>query len=155
MLSTPPLEVGIVRLVTVIAKHALGVHGRLHLREAPGLGAVFFMAAAAEVRHIRQLGDVRGWVANVFGQRAVASLAGHPRVLSAPVSLGFRFVAQSALGMPGVGDRTTTDHRQRAGAVVPVFPEVCRYHKGAQNQESSHAGQQNQRRANQVSRIPE
>jgi hypothetical protein len=146
---------GIVRLVTVIAKHALGVRGRFHLRETLGLGGVFFMAAAAEVRHVRQLGDVRGWVAHVSSQRAVTSLASHTRVLSAAVNLGFLFVAQSALGMSGVGDRTTTDHRQRAGAVVPVFPKVFGHHKGAQNQENSHAGKQNQRRANQVSRIPE
>ena len=139
MLLTPPSEVRIVRLVTSVAKHALGVRDRIDLGKALRLGSVFFMAAPAEVGDVGQLGHIGDGVVRMFGQGSVAGLATNSRMLSPVMHLGFFFVAGGALASAGIGNGQRADHVERARPVVSVFPKVLGHHGGAENQEDSHS----------------
>ena len=151
----PPLEVRIVRLVTSVAKHPLRVRHRIDLGKSLGLRSVFFVAAAAEVGDIGQLGNIATFGLHMFRLGTVAGLASHPRMLSRVMHFGFGIVAEGALASARIGDRRGGDHVQRSRPVVSVFAKVFGYHDGANNQEDHHSGQQNQGRTNQVSRISE
>jgi len=112
------------RLVTTVAKHALGMRYRRHLREALGFGGIFFVAAPAKVCHVGQLGHVGGGVGSVLGQRSMTGLAGDIRMLAPSMRLGFLVVAKDALAVPSVGDGASADHLECARPVMSVFPKV-------------------------------
>ena len=138
------------RLVTRIAKHALGMRDRIYLGKGFRLGSVFFMAAPAEVADVGQLGHIRLGVVSVFGQWSVAGLTTNARMLTRVVRLGFFFVADGAVALAGIGDGERADHVKRARPVVSVFTKVLRHDGGAENQENSRRRQQDQSGANQV-----
>ena len=108
---------------------------RSYLGEALGLGGILFVAAPAKVGHIRQLGNVGGWVVSVLGQRSMAGLAGDVCMLPPTMRLGLRIVALEALLMPGVGDGASADHIQRARPVMSVFPKIFRHYDSPDDQE--------------------
>jgi hypothetical protein len=139
MLENPPSELGIVRLVTTVAKHALGMSYRSHLREALGFGGIFFMAAPAEVCHIGQLGHVGGGVVSVLGQRTMTGLAGDIRMLALAMRLGFRIVTEEALAVPSVGDGASADHLECAPPVMSIHPKVLRHYDSPDEQEDREA----------------
>ncbi len=143
------------RLVTSITKHALGVRDRIHLRKTLRLGSVFFVAAPAEVGYVRQLGHIGNGVVSVFSQGAMAGLATNLRVLSPAMRLGFGIVAEDALASASIGNGERADHVDCTCPIVSKFPKVLGHHGGAENQKNTHSRQQDQPRANQVSRIPE
>ncbi len=143
------------RLVTSVANHALGVRHRIHLGKSLGLGGVLFMAAPAEVGHVRQLGNIGNGIVRVFGQGAVAGLAAHARVLPRVMHLGFIGVAEGALACPRIGNRQGGDHVKRTRPVVSILPKVFGHHGGADNEEDDDSRQQDQRGSNQVCRISE
>jgi hypothetical protein len=124
-------------LVTSVAKHALGVRDRLYLGEAGGLGSVFFVAAAAKVGYVRQLGHIGDGVVRMFGQGAVTGLATNSRMLPPAMHLGFIYVASSTLTSAGVGNGQSANHVKRARPVVSVFPKVFGHHGSADKQENA------------------
>ena len=121
------------RLVTGVAKHALGVRDRIYLGKAFRLGSVFFMATPAEVGDVGQFGHIGDGVVRMFGQGAVTGLATNSRVLSATMRFGFIFVAGGALASAGIGNGQRANHVERARPIVSVFPEVLGHHGGAEN----------------------
>jgi len=128
---------------------------RIDLGKSLGLGGVFFVAAAAEVGDVGQLGRVPTLGLDVFGLGTVAGLASYARVLSRVVHFGFGIMAEGALGMARVGDGQPTDHVKRARSIVPIFTKILGNHSGANNEEYAHSRQQNHGRTNQMSRISE
>ena len=62
-----PSQVRVVRLVADIAQRAAGVFGGDHLREVLRLGCVFFVAAAAQVGDVGQVGLSASGVVGVRG----------------------------------------------------------------------------------------
>ena len=141
--------------MTSVARHALRVRHGIDLGKTLGLGSIFFVAAAAEVGDIGQLGDVPTFCLNVFCLGTVAGLASHSRMFSRVVHLGFGIVAEGALASARIGDGRGHDHVQGSRAIVSVEAKVLGDHDGANNQEDHHSGQKNECRANQMSRIPE
>jgi len=144
-----------VRLVTSVAKHALRVRDRIDLGKTLRLGRVIFMAAAAEIGYVGQLGDIGGGVVRVFGQGAVAGFASNTRMLTPVMHLGFFIVAEGALASAGIGNWERGNGVERTRRVMSVFPKVLGHHGGAENQENTHCRQQDQPGTNQVSRISE
>ena len=86
------------RLVTSVAKHSLGVRHGIHLRKSLGLGRIFFVAAAAEVGDVGQLGHIPTFGLDVFGLGTVAGLTMHPCVFSGVMHFDFGIMAEGALG---------------------------------------------------------
>lgn len=115
------------------------------------LGGVFLMAAPAEIGHIRELGSDRGRIAGVLGQRTVASLARHMRMLPGRPRLGLIVVAHHASLLTGVTDRARAHEIERPRPVMAIFAEVFGDDGGPQDQKKAHGGDENQCRANQVS----
>ena len=134
------LKVRTVRLMTSVAGHAFRVRHGIDLGKSLGLGSIFFMAAAAEIGDIGQLGDVPTFCLNVFCLRTVAGLAGHARMLSRIMHFGFGIVTEGALASARVGDWRGRDHVQGSRAIVSVQAKVFGYHDGANNQEDHHSG---------------
>ena len=130
------------RLVTGVAKHALGMRNGVHLRETLGLGGVLLVATPTEVGYIGQLRPVGRWVVGVFGQRAVTGLTVHARMLAALMRLGLCIVTKDALALAGVSDRPGADHVERAGAIVSVFPKILGDYHLADDQKEARTGQQ-------------
>ena len=126
---------GIVRRMTGVAKHALGMRHCIHLREARGFGGVLFVAAPTEIGHVRQLGHMGDGVGSVLGERPMAGLAPDTGMLAATVHLALLIVALAALLMPGIGDGASADHLECARPVVSVFPEVLRHYDDPDEQE--------------------
>jgi hypothetical protein len=122
-----------VRLVTNVAKHALRMRHRIHLGKSLGLSSVFLMAASAEVGYVRQFGDIGDGVVRVFGQGAVAGLAGDTRVLSPVMHLGLLIVAEAAFGSARIGNGVRVDHVERTHTIVSIFSKVLGHHGGANN----------------------
>jgi len=122
-----------VGLVTSVANHALGVRDGIHLGKPFRLGGVFFMAATAEVGYVGQLGHVGDGIVNVFGQRAVACLTMHIRMLARVMNLRLLVVAEGALASASIGDGERGDHVERTRPVVSIFPKVFGYHSGTNN----------------------
>jgi len=143
------------RLVTTVAKHPLGMRYSIDLVEALGLSGILFVAAPAKVGHIRKLGDIGGGVVSMPGQRSMTRFAGDLGMHATPVHLGLLIVALEALLMPGVGDRASADHFERARPVVPIFPKIFRHYDSPDEQEHRQPRKQYQCRANQVSGILE
>ncbi len=144
------------RLMTGVAERAAGVFGRHYLGEASGFGRVFFVAAPAEVGHVRQLRLVRRRVVRqgVDRLRSMAGFAGDVCVLSRCARFGLVVVAHDALVLPGVGNGAGADPFQGGRVVVPVFAKGFRNERGADHQKDGESGQQNGRGTDQVSRIP-
>lgn len=145
----------VVRLVTSVAKHSLGVRNRLYLGKSYGLGGVFFMAAPTEIGYIGQLGYIGDGVVRMFGQGTMAGLATNSGMLPPTVHLGFFIVAGGTLASTGVGNWKCADHVKRARPVVSVLPKVLGHHGGTEDQENPHRHQQDQPGTYQMSRIPE
>jgi hypothetical protein len=148
-------EVRVVRLMARITEHAARVLGGDHLRECGGLGRVLFMTPSAEVGDIGELGDVGGGVAGMLGEGTVAGFAGDVGVLTGGAGFGLVIVAQNALVLAGVGDGALTDFHQRGGAVVPVLAEGLGDDYGTYDEEDTERGDQDNRRADEVSGIRE
>jgi len=144
-----------VGLVTGVANHALGVRDGIHLGKPFRLCSVFFMAATAEVGYVGQFRHVGNGVFSVFGQGAVACLTMYIGMLTRVMYLGFLVVAESALASASIGNGERGDHIECTGSVVSIFPKVFGYYGGTNNQENNNSGQQDERGANQVSRISE
>ena len=111
------------RLMARIASHAARVLGGDHLWKPCGLGRIFFVAPAAEVGDVGQLGDVGGGIFGVLRQRTVASFAGDVRVLAGGAGFGLVIVAQDALVLARVSDGALVDFIQRGGSIVAVLAE--------------------------------
>jgi len=114
---------------------------RIHLGEALGLGGILFVATPAEVGHIGQLGDMGRGVIRMLGQRSMARLAGHSRVLAAAVHFALCVVTHHTLFVAGISNRPGGDHVERTRAVVSIFPKVLGHHQGAENQKGSQSSQ--------------
>ncbi len=143
------------RLMTSVAKHSLRVRNGIDLRKPFRFGSVLFMAAAAEVGDVRQLGNIAAFSLDMLGLGTVAGLAGHSRVLSRVMNFGFGLVAESALASARIDDRRGGNHVQSSRPVMSVFTEVLGNHGGANDQEDNQSSQKDQSWTNQVSRISE
>jgi hypothetical protein len=117
------------------------VRHRIDLGKSFGLGSVFFMAPAAEVGDLGQLGHVPAFRLHVFGLGTVAGLASHARVLSRVMHFGFGIVAEGTLASARIGNRCGSDHGERPRTVVPVFSKLFGYYDGANQQEDNHSSQ--------------
>jgi hypothetical protein len=139
-----------------VAKHAARVFGSNHLRKGFGFGRVLFMAAAAEAGHVGQLGLVRGRIVGSSVQvlRTVAPLAGDVGVLAGGPGVTLIVVAQKAGILTRVRNRLLPDHFERGRPVMAVLPEFFGNHGGANNQKQTKPGQQHQRGADQMARVP-
>jgi hypothetical protein len=126
--------------MTSVAEHALRVRHGIDLGKSLGLGSIFFVAAAAEIGDIGQLGNVATFCLNVFCLGTVAGLAGHTRMFSCVVHFGFGIVAEGALASARVGDWRGRYHVQGSRAIVSVQAKVFGYHDGANNQKDHHSG---------------
>lgn len=142
-------------LMTSVAGHALRVRHSSDLGNSLGFGSIFFMAAAAEIGDIGQLGNVATFRLYVFCLGTVAGLARHTRMFSRIVHFGFGIVAERALASARIGDWRRRDHVQGSRAVVSVEPKVFGNHGGANDEEDNQSSQKDQSGTNQVSRIPE
>jgi hypothetical protein len=145
-----PLNVWIVRRVTGIAKHSLGVLDGDHLREFPGLGRILFMTAAAEVGDIGPLGNVGSRVAGVGGQRTVAGFARDVRVPAGGADFGLVVVAHHTGILSCKGNGPLPDGIESAGAVVAVLSKSLGDDGATNDEEEADSGQQNQRWAHQM-----
>ena len=119
------------RLMTCVAKHSLRVRDGIHLRKPFRFGSVFFMAAAAEVGNVRQLGNISAFRLDMLGLGTVAGLAGHSRVFSRIMNFGFGIVAECTLASARIGDRRSGDHVQGSRPVMSVLTKVFGNHGGA------------------------
>jgi len=145
-----PSEVRIMRLVAGIAGHAARVFDGRHLREALGFGGILFMTAPAEVGHLGQFGDDGAGVVGVFGQRPVAGFAGDVRMFAGGAGRSLLVMAHHAGFLSGVVHGVRADQVQRGWPVMPVLSEVFRNHSGPDDEKYTHAGNQDQGRADQV-----
>jgi len=139
-----------------VAQHAAGVFGRDYLREAFGFGRVLLMAAAAKVGHVGELGLVGRRIVSrrVQRLRTVARLAGHMGVPARGARFALVLVAEQAHVLPGVGNRALPDGIQRTRAIVTKAAEPFGDHRRANYQKQTEPGQQYQRGANQMARVP-
>jgi hypothetical protein len=149
-----PLQVRIVRLVAGVAGHAAGMLRCGYLREIRRLSGVFLMAACAERGDFRKSGFDLGNVGDVCGLSTVARFAGHMSVLTGGTGFSFFLVALEALSLAGERDRVLADEVERAGPVVPVLSKVLWNYRAANHQKDAQPGQQNHRRADQMTGIP-
>jgi len=119
------------------------------LREAHGLGRVFFMAAAAKLASIRELRFHRARIGGVPGLRPMAGFAGYVGMRTGRTRLGFVIVAAQAGVLAGVGDGVLADGVQRPRPVVSVLAEGFGHHGLPHYQENAerrgeHSGQTHQ-----------
>lgn len=138
------------------AQHAAGVLGSDYLREAFGFGRILLMAAAAKVGHVGERRLVRRRIVSrrVQCQRTVARLAGHMGVPARGPRFALILVAQQAHVLPGVGNRALPDGIERTRAIVTKAAEPLGDHRRANYQKQTEPGQQYQRGANQMARVP-
>jgi len=144
-----------VGLVATVTEHAAGVFGGGDLGEAGGLGGVLLVAAAAEVGDVGEHGLDGAGVIRVFGEGSVASFAGDMGVAAGGADLGLIVVAENARVLAGEGDWFGADRVEGAGPVVAVFAEPLRHNGGADDHEEAEGGEEDERRANEMRRIPE
>jgi hypothetical protein len=149
------LDVGIVRLMAVLAGHRAGVLGGYHLWKVPGLGRVLLVAAPAQIRHLGQFGDIGSWVTGMLRQGTVTRLARNVCVFSRSARFALILVAEQAGLLPGVGNGPLPDHLEGAWPVVAVFAEVLWNDGAADDEEDPDPGQENHGRPDQVPRITE
>jgi hypothetical protein len=145
-------EVGVVGLMAGVAEHAARVFSRMDLWEVLGFRGVLFMAAAAEAGHIGEFGLERGRVIGLgmSGLRTVAGFARYVGVTPGSADFGLIFVTEDAGVLPGIGDGTRADQIEGGGPVVAVFTEAFRDDGGADDEEESKDGEENQGRADEV-----
>lgn len=139
-----------------VARHAgVVIRGR-HLRELARLGGVLLMAADAECGHVGQIGLGRDRVATVGvnGLRTVAGFARDVSMFPGGTCFGLIGVAKDALRLAGEGDRPRPEQVESGGAIMAVFPEGLGDHGLANQEKNAQSGQENQRRAQQMARIP-
>ena len=141
------------RLMTGVAGHPAGVLGGDHLWKTAGLGGVLFMAAPAEIGDIRAFRDVGGGIVGVLGEGPVAGLAGDVRMLAGFAGVSLVVVAHDAGILAGIGDGPLPYGGERARAVVAVLAEVLGDHRAADRQEKAESGQEDDGRANEMSRV--
>ena len=142
-------------LVTGIAGHAAGVLGRRHLRKVSRFRRVLLMAAAAQIGHVGQFGNVRLRVIGVLRQGTVAGFTSHMSMFARGPGFGRIVVTHDAGILPGEGYGVLADQVERAGPVVAILPECLGDDGVADYQKESHGGQQDQGGPNQMSGIAE
>src|SRR5215467_7094728 len=97
VISISASEVGIVRLVAVVALHAVRVLRGYNLRETRRFGCVLLMTRRTERGDIGKLRLHRRRIVGVLRQRTVARLASHVRVLAFSPRLALVLMAEQAL----------------------------------------------------------
>jgi len=141
-----------VGLVAGVAKHAAGVFGGVDLGEAFGFGGVLFVAAAAEAGDVGEFGLERRRIIGLGmgGLRAVAGLARDMSVAAGGADFGLIFVAEDAGVLAGVGDGARADQIKGGRPVVAVFAEAFGDDGGADDEEESKGGKEDEGRADEV-----
>ena len=129
--------------------------GADYLGEGFGLRLVFLMAAHAQGGDLGECRLECGGIVGMFGERAVAGLAGDVGVLALGADLRLIIVAHDAGVLAGVGNGVLADGREGAGAVVSVLAEAFGHDGAADHHENAEAGQQDQGGPDQVSGIAE
>jgi len=145
----------IVRQVAGVARGAAGVFGGDDLREPLGLGGVLFVAAAAEIRDVGELGLHGAGIVGVRGQRAVAAFASDVGVLAGGAHFSLVVVAHDAGVLAGEGDGALTDGGEGSRAVVAILAELFGDYGSADGEEEADSGEQNDGGTEQMSRVME
>ena len=130
----------IVRLMALVADHASGMLGGCHLGKVPRFGCILFVATPAEIRDVRQLGNVRRGVVGVFRQWAMARFARDVSMLAGCARLRFTIVAENAGVLAGIRDGPLADHSERPRAIVAILPEGFRHNRAAHREENTESG---------------
>ena len=140
-----------------IAKHARIVIRGHDLWEIARLGGIFLVATDAKRGHVRERGFGGGRVAaiGVRRLRPMARFARNMSVLTRGTCLGLAGVTQEAPRLAGEYYRPRADQIQRRRAIVAVSAKALGDQSLANQQEDCHAGQQDERRAHQMTGIPE
>jgi hypothetical protein len=143
-----------VRLVASVAGEAGGMFGRHNLRKSLGLGGIFFVAATAKRGNIGQDRFNAYRILRMLRLRAVTGFACNVSMLAGGASLGFVVMAGNTSGLAGESQRALADQLQRGRAIVAVLAEGFRNYGAPNNQKNSQPGEQDCRRADEMSGIP-
>ena len=141
-----------------MAVHAGALRGVLrnhHPGEARRLGAVRLVAHEADAARIGPNRLLGGRILGVTGERAVAGLASHPRVLARAKKVGFLGMAVGASRPPGIDEGSLAVGFQGGHAKVAVNAEARGNEEGTEDQEHREAPGKQQGHSNQVLTIPQ
>ena len=133
-----------------IARFPPAVLGQYHLGEPLRFGRIRFVAAAAQLRHIRTR---RLFIAHCLGMtecRPVTSFARYPGMFALASKRRHRFVANHAGLLPRVTQRALTVVSERARAIVAVLAELRRHQSLSKQQEGDQGADENYRHPSQM-----
>ena len=122
-------------LMTGFAGNAVRVIRRINLRKPLGLGGTRRVASCAQHRGIRFHRRYRRRIVRVLGQRPVAGLAVHMRMLALAFHIEDVGVAGFACLVTGKFHRAGRDFADCGAAIVPVLPETRRNHEMSNHKE--------------------
>ena len=133
-----------------IALRSARMFSDIDLREALGLGEIFFVASGAENARIRQLGHHARRIINVFLKWTVAGLTVHVCVLARLFLFHYIAMAVSAGRVSRIVCRTRHDLLQRVSTVMAVLTKAFRDEVGSERNEQHEAGNEYRRKPEKV-----
>ena len=137
-----------------VAGETGGVFGGHDLRKSFWFSGILLVTAAAECADIGQHRFETGRIVRVFRLGAVTGFARNMSVPAGSARLGLVVMAEDASVLTSEGRRPLPDEIQRGGTIVAILAEGLRNYGAPNNQENSQSGEQDCRRADEMSGIP-
>lgn len=124
-----------------------------YLRKRPGLGRIGFMATDTKRGRVEFGGNQGSWVICVTGQRTVASLAIHMRVLAGLFLFEDIRMAAFASLVPGKLNRPGGNIRDSIAAIMPILSKTPGDQIPAHGEEEQEANQKDSRESQKMAGI--
>src|SRR5262249_15868316 len=147
------LHAGAMRLMTDVAERSAGVFLGVHLGKAGGLGAVFRVAADAEMRDVGQLGLHGDGIVGVFGQWTMAGLGVDVGVHAFCFGIRPLGMAPFTNLMAGVDDGTRGDFTEGITAIVSIAAETLWDEGAAKDEEEDQAERKDRSHAEEMDSV--